>query len=624
MNTVDIFHGYEYLISESHKGPSLFFDTARVDKNNYTSYLFSSPVDEIKAFQYDEVASALDRVDNVVKAHWVAGYIRYEAGYSFEKKFEPLRQKNSPRDKPLLWFGVFEEPIQWNHKTGQITGSLMPDGEGNRKVPANHPSEEVQVRSSIQFEEFEQSIQHIKECIARGETYQVNVSFANAVHSCDTPVQLYRQIREMQQVPYSALLNTPYESILSFSPELFFRRNKNTITVQPMKGTASRAHDAVADKEKRRELQTDQKNNAENIMIVDLLRNDIGRFCQTGTVRVPHLFKIESHQTVHQMTSVIQGKLRQGTSYKSIFEHIFPCGSVTGAPKIKTMEIINQLEQAPRGVYCGAIGFISPKKRAVFNVPIRTLEKGKKDNLWNFRVGSGIVWDSTAIGEWDECDVKKSFLTRRYPSFELLESILWKQDRLWYLREHVRRMKNSAQYFNIPFSRDALQKMCLEITSRLNGADPQKVRVLLFRDGVFKWEAQPLAAMSTDTSTVPGVFLSKSAINENELFLFHKTTWRPWYKDAMHWIKGNSCYDVLFFNRKREITEGARSNVFVRLQGTLYTPPIKAGILPGVLRSVLLKRKKCFERSLSVNDVRNAEEVYCGNSVRGLVRVGLE
>jgi para-aminobenzoate synthetase / 4-amino-4-deoxychorismate lyase len=448
--------------------------------------------------------------------------------------------------------------------------------------------------------------------------------------------ELYRSLRERQPVPFGSLIKTGTTTIVSLSPELLFVNQDARIRVRPMKGTAPRGRFTLEDTRIAAALAADAKNRSENIMIVDLLRNDLGKICSIGSVTTKNLFAVERHPTLHQMTSTVEGKLRRGVGLSEIFRALFPSGSVTGAPKLRAMEVLRELEHGTRGVYCGAIGYSSPSGRAVFSVPIRTLHKKPGARSWRYRVGSGIVWDSRAGAEWAECGDKCSFLTSANDDFQLFESILFSKGAFLYLRDHRLRLFDSARYFEFPASLAQWEKTAGEIVAALGGSPGEhKVRVFLDKSGRFSWDHAPLiSALRLTQCTAPlnaspaeaaptprPVFLSRKPVDPASPFLFHKTTIRPWYSRDMELIARGTCFDVLHTNTEGAITEGARSNVFVQLNGALYTPPLECGLLPGVLRGRLLRSGKCSERILTSRDLRRAEALFCGNSVRGLVEV---
>jgi para-aminobenzoate synthetase/4-amino-4-deoxychorismate lyase len=596
----------------------IFLDSARFSKeNNRFSYLFYNPVETISAFTYDEVEKLLKNADNYMKNNWLCGYLSYETSYALEKRFFRF-QKTRSGSLPLGWFGIFNEPWIFNHSSGTWNKPLPKVS--NNVFINEKMKKKLYIAHFLKKSEFYKNIDCIKKAIERGDTYQVNYTYDVMVKSELPPFLLYKHLRENQKTPYCSFLQNEHGYVASFSPELFFRKNGQKISTKPMKGTASRGHSVEDDQKQIRFLRNDVKNCAENLMIVDLLRNDLGRICEAGSVITEKLFDVETHPTIHQMTSEITGLLKKDNTFSDIIKNLFPCGSVTGAPKIRTMEIIHDIEKGERGVYCGALGYLSPDGNGVFNIPIRTLQKSSQEKDWRYRVGSGIIWDSTAEGEWKECAQKTSFLEYEMPGFEIIETLLFDK-KFVFLEEHKKRMMASAHYFQYPCSEEILEAALKNIQEELDLSLRYKIRMLLSREGKISWEKSIISDTSASTNKLK---FSTVPVNEKNTYLFHKTTYRPWYKQAMEDIKGGLYYDMVFFNKEKEITEGAISNIFVRKNGTLYTPPVSCGLLPGTLRMNLIRSGKCKEKVLFKKDLFDSDKVYCGNSVRGLVEVNLE
>jgi para-aminobenzoate synthetase / 4-amino-4-deoxychorismate lyase len=598
--------------------PVVLLDTARSSPKRPSSYLFVDPIDILCARTIDEVLPVLEEVSRRCARHWLAGYIAYEAAFALEKRLASLARHVPTGPTPLVWFGVYSTPHIFDHRSGRWSPHLPALASRAAAAPAASP---LRLRRLTSATEYGRAIDRIKRYIAAGDTYQVNYTFDTRVTTPDAPWDLYCALRNHQRVPYGAFVSTDDITLLSFSPELFFERQLGAIRTKPMKGTAPRGATPQEDRSLRDGLARDPKNQAENVMIVDLLRNDLGRICRTGSVRVERLFELETHATLHQMTSTVRGTLRPGTSFADIMRALFPCGSVTGAPKLRTMEIIDELERGRRGVYCGALGYLAPRGRAAFSVPIRTLQRTRGERHWRYRVGSGVIWDSRADEEWRECETKTAMLTRREPGFEVFESMLWRAGRYRYLDDHTRRLVRSARNFAFPVSTRQFLEFARRAARTFDDGRPRKVRVFLNSAGAMRWDAEAIA--SAGETAAPTALLSATPIDSSEPLLYHKTTHRPWYQPAVKRIRAHACFDVIFTNRRGEITEGARSNVFAELKGKLYTPPVRCGVLPGVLRGRLLKSGACGERVLTVGDLRAAEALYCGNSVRGLVRVRL-
>jgi para-aminobenzoate synthetase/4-amino-4-deoxychorismate lyase len=598
----------------------VFLDNARPSREQRYSFLFTRPLKVIRCSILRDVKPALERLSQEARSGWIAGYLAYEAAYGLEERMAEGIDPSKRFPIDLLWFGVHEEPYRFDHLTGLWNREPFGGEKEEGRARELKAGPEATLRFGVSRTDYGRSIRAIKNLIAAGDVYQMNYTFGVAVTSRLRPWDLYRALRQMQPVPFGAFIKTARTSIASFSPELFFMRTGRRIAVRPMKGTAPRGRYVLEDEAIARTLSHDPKNRSENVMIVDLLRNDLGRICKTGSVRVDRLFEVERHPTLHQMTSTVSGRLIKGIGFSGILGALFPGGSITGAPKIRAMEMIRGIEKTARGVYCGAIGYSSPKGRSVFSIPIRTLEKATGRGAWRYGVGSGIVWDSGADTEWRECGNKCDFLAAQREEFRIFESLLFARGMMLYSSDHCSRMAGAAAYFGFPFSK-SLWAGCLEAEAkmlcRLRGAF--KVRVFLDRSGRIASDHEPLEPQMRGRRAT--ILLSKQPIETSSPFLFHKTTIRPWYERSMRIIRTGACFDVIHTNERGELTEGARTNLFVRLKGVLYTPPIECGLLPGVLRRRMLASKKCRERILYPVELNRAEAVYCGNSVRGLVEV---
>ncbi|MDR1167507.1 MAG: chorismate-binding protein [Heliobacteriaceae bacterium] len=556
----------------------------------YHDKLFKNPAAVIKAFNSREFVQAFDMIEKYRKTHCLLGYIRYEAKDVFAG-----REVNS--SLPLLYFEVFKEFEKY--------------------VPSHSSRFSLNPVPSPDFERYSKAIERIKEEIACGNTYEVNYTFdfdvsLNSSNSGCSDSELYAYLLGKQKTPYNMFMKNEYETVLSFSPELFFEVENNHIVTQPMKGTAA------ADKNADDFLKNDVKNRAENVMIVDLLRNDLGRIAKTGSVKVTKLFEIETHPTFHTMISRIEADLPEGIKLFDIFKAIFPCGSVTGAPKISTMKIIDEVEQGSRGIYCGAIGFLSPEK-ATFSVPIRILQRAAgvppesccaggtsraehcKNVGFRYRVGGAVVWDSNARDEWIEAFTKTKFLN---DDFKLVETVKIDSGDL---AEHLDRMENSAHYYGFPFDKPAVLNMAGSFGSGI-------IRILLDKEGRFEVERKELEKCTPDR-----VRLSALSVNSRDEFLYHKTTYRPYYN-----VDYSRFYDEIFCNEKGELTEGSRTNIVLEIDGEFYTPPVECGLLNGIYRQKLLNEGKCTEKILYKEDLYKAQGIYCVNSVRGMKKAAYD
>jgi para-aminobenzoate synthetase/4-amino-4-deoxychorismate lyase len=512
------------------------------------------------------------------------------------------------------WFGVYSKAYIFDHRTGEF------EGDTPEKIPAEEPNidQSFAIQNlclGIDEKSYAEKIAAIQEYIRAGDTYQVNFTDQVRFDFSGSAMALFAALINGQPVQYSAFLHGENWQILSFSPELFFRLKDHSIITRPMKGTARRGADNLEDKHIAHWLQNDLKNRSENVMIVDLMRNDLGRICEYGSVRVDQLFTVEKYETLFQMTSEVSGALRPGVRYSDIFASLFPCGSITGAPKHRTIEIIQELERGPRGVYTGAIGFFSPAREAVFNVPIRTVVL--KNNCGEMGVGGGIVIDSLAEDEFRECLLKSEFLTRREEPFELLESILWK-DGYSLLTLHLERMQSSAMYFGFNFDREVILAALEKEGKRLASGARAKVRVLLERSGAVKVTHIPVV----EQTGMGKVAVSAIRVSSGDRYLRHKTTRRQLYDRQYEQALGQGYDEVLFLNERGEVTEGAISNVFIEKDGQWFTPPVSCGLLPGIYRRQLLETKPAAaERVLHLEDLASADAVYICNSVRGCRKV---
>jgi para-aminobenzoate synthetase/4-amino-4-deoxychorismate lyase len=470
---------------------------------------------------------------------------------------------------------------------------------------------------SIPRSEYEQCVLKLKEYILNGDTYQVNFTDRFQFEYNGDPRELYFHLRRKQHVPFGAYINTGTSHILSFSPELFFRRNERTITTKPMKGTCKRGTTTAEDAAFSDWLRNDEKNRSENLMIVDLLRNDIGRICESGSVTVRDMYSVERYETVLQMTSTVEGRLKEHVPYEEIFRSLFPCGSVTGAPKIRTMQIIREMERHPRGVYCGAIGFISPGQESVFSVAIRTLELNGTNGVMG--VGSGIVHDSIPRQEFEECTLKAAFLLNDHEDFQLLETFRWNNG-YTFLAEHMARLIDSASYWNISADRDRLTDVLRTAERTFDRHKEYRVRLLLSTTGVPTVTANEL----TNDAAESTVRIAQTRVDSSDRFLFHKTTHRDLYTEYQKKASAESIMDYLFLNERNEVTEGCIHNIFIEKNGVLMTPPVTSGLLAGIYRNEVLRSNlAATETVITVDDLRSADALFLCNSVRGWRKVTL-
>jgi para-aminobenzoate synthetase/4-amino-4-deoxychorismate lyase len=564
------------------------------------SFRFDGLERVIVAATLAEVVPAFREVEQAVAAgRYAAGFVSYEAATAFNSDLP----SGTVGDLPLVWFGIFRERIKV--EAGTAAGDNV-DCRLTTLAPA------------VSDEAYQEAIASIREYIAAGHTYQVNYTFRQRFGFHGAPFGLYRRICRRQRAAFSSWIDTGRFMILSASPELFFALRDGRLTMRPMKGTAKRVPSAPDDRVVRERLRESVKERAENLMIVDLVRNDLSVIAETGTVAAPTLFDIETYPTVHQMTSTVTARLREGTSLLDIFRALFPCGSVTGAPKRRTMEIIDELENEHRGVYCGAIGFVSPGPEAVFSVGIRTAVLDTVTGIGELGVGSGITWDSEAGAEYAECLAKGAFMTQEYGDFCLIESIRWEDGVAFLLDLHLKRLALSAEYFGFRFDDARISRQFADTARCLTM--PRKIRLTLAIDGELTIECLPLSPHSADQTPAP-VVVAVQRVDSSNPFLYHKTTRRAFYEEERQ--RHPECADVIFLNERGEVTEGSYTNVVALVDGKLVTPPVRCGLLPGTFREALIEGGIIQEKVLTLNDLRVAAEILLINSVRGWRKVYL-
>ncbi len=548
---------------------------------------YAKPYQVISTNDIHQVRQALQDVETLVEQNrWhAAGFVSYEAAPAFDYALQVLKSG----DFPLLWFGLYSEPVRME----------IP-------LPVGDPVPQTW-QPSLGRESYNTSIEKIKEYIARGATYQVNYTMSLGTQFSVDAWDFFLSLAK-EQNKYAAFLNTEQYTICSASPELFFKLDGERIYSQPMKGTVKRGRTTKEDSQQAEWLYHSAKNRAENVMIVDMIRNDLGRIAEIGSVHVAELFEVEKYPTLFQLTSTVQAKTT--ASLTEIFSALFPCASITGAPKVSTMKIISELETRPRKIYTGSIGSISPGRKAQFNVAIRTAIIDRQNGSAEYGVGGGIVWDSTNADEYDEALLKSQVLTNPQQEFSLLETLLWTPQEGYFLRErHIARMADSAEYFDFPFSekeiKDLLEKTEKAFTSK------QRVRILLNRSGRFTLETADLMSRENPFK----VKLADTPIDSTDPFFFHKTTKREMYPA----ISGAD--DILLFNEREELTEFTIGNLVVEIQGKLFTPPIACGLLAGIFRSHLLDNGQITERIIHKDELKNCGKIYLINSVRKWVTV---
>ena len=567
------------------------------------AFRLAEPVGVIEARRPSEVAGAIDAAGSAAaRGLWAAGFVAYEAAPGLDPELSVhVRAPDDPfAELPLAWFALFERKED------------LPPLEPGRLDPSGSAGSPW--RPSVDRATYDAAVERIRELIAAGHTYQVNHTIRLRAMIRGDERGFYRDLCLAQRGGYAAFLDLGRYRVLSASPELFFRIDGERVTTRPMKGTAPRGRWLAEDEEIAARLVASSKDRAENAMIVDLLRNDLGRICRTGSVEVERMLEAERFETVWQLTSTIEGDLRPEITLLDTFRALFPSGSVTGAPKVRTTRIIADLEDSARGPYCGAIGYLAPagsgEPRASFNVAIRTVVLDAQTRTAEYGVGGGITHDSSASGEYEEIVAKARVLTDVRPAFELFESLAHvPAEGFRHLDEHLERLAGSADYFGFRFEPEAAAAALKRAVAEVTG--PSVVRLTLARDG----------GLSTDVRDLPPaddavrVALDDEPVDPSDVWLFHKTTRRAPYERRRE--RRPDVDDVLLVNDRGEVTESTIANLAVRLDGVWVTPPVDAGLLPGTYRNVLLREGRMTERPVTVDELRGAVELALVSSVRG-------
>ena len=476
---------------------------------------------------------------------------------------------------------------------------------------------------SINEEQFNSDIDAIQEFIRNGDTYQINHTFRITGEAYGDPLALYARLRHRQPGRFGAFIEGDSNYVLSQSPELFIQKQGNTLKAMPMKGTASALNDSAE------HLSADAKNQAENVMIVDLLRNDLSRLALPGTVTVPGLFEVARYGDVLQMTSTVQAEIKPGIELRDVLNAVFPCGSVTGAPKKRSMQIIQELESQDRGYYCGALGWMDPSGDFAFSVPIRTLEIERNSDshaaLFTLGIGAGITIDSEASQEWEECQIKAAFLSKLPSELGLFETILVQQGKAQNLQLHLERLSDSALALGIPCSMTDISKVIESACENVSSDTNYRLRLDLDRSGKPSYQISPISSLPEPVKIFWASDLLPNAkmasLGSGNVLLRHKVSCRDIYDQAWKLAEEHGGFDALFVNEQGFVTEGGRRSIFIKSGDCWLTPPVSAGLLPGVMRSIILNDPKwnAHEANLTIDDVRNAKEIMLSNALRGYI-----
>ena len=557
---------------------------------------FENPVRIISASSLAEILPALREIETEVNQNglFAAGFLSYEAAPAFDSA---LKVRPDDSGFPLLWFGLYHAP-QSTLATEAAHPGLHSLGDGGTSwLP------------TITREEYETTVARLRQYLFTGDTYQVNYTFRLRGPCPASPETLFHNLVQAQGPHYSAFVDTGNFVLCSASPELFFRLEGDRLESRPMKGTEKRGLTPEDDRNQAKRLQDSEKNRAENIMIVDMIRNDMGRIAISGSVVPERLFEIERYPTVWQMVSTVTSQTRAALS--DIITALFPCASITGAPKPRTMDIIAREETTPRRIYTGTIGYLAPGRRAQFNIAIRTVLVDRPAGTAEYGVGGGIVWDSETGNEYEECWLKAKVLTDSPPVFDLLETLLWTPaDGIFILARHLHRLAESAEYFDIPLSIPDLRSLLN--AEGLMGTVPLRIRLRVARDGKITLESTPLDLRNA--SSPVRVRLAAKPVDPGDRFLYHKTTHRAVYEQAKAGVE--DCDDVLLWNPAGELTESTIANIVVERNGELLTPPVRCGLLPGTYRAELLEQGNIREAILPVSELSPSDKIHLINSVR--------
>lgn len=555
--------------------------------------IFTDAIKELKTKDIKEVKPLLDELEAYQnEGYYAVGYVSYEAAPAFETKFQVI---DGPlMSEYLLYFTVHEtvqtEPIPLTYD------------------PITLPKSWQELTTA---EEYKAAIEHIHHHIRQGDTYQFNYTVQLQQNLTADPFAIYNRLVVEQNAHYNAFIQHDDVSIISISPELFFKKDGDKLTTRPMKGTTNRGLTTETDLAQARWLAQDQKNRSENMMIVDLLRNDMNRISKIGSEDVKSLCQVEQYSTVWQMTSTIETQLLPNSRLSDVFQALFPCGSITGAPKIATMEIIKKVEKQPRGVYCGAIGILVPQGPSIFNVAIRTLQMEGTKAIYG--VGGGITWDSNWEAEYEETKQKAAVLYRQNPKFDLISTGRIHQGKLLFLEEHIKRLQESSRYFDYPFNAEKAHNQATALCQSLDLDTDYRLKMSLKKDGELKFEHSQLTNLSDD-------FCQARLVEQrhplDSPYTFFKTSYRPHLSIELH--------EQIYYNHEGQLLETSIGNIVLKIEDQLYTPPVHLGLLNGIYRQSLIAENKLKEKVLTVKDLKQAQAIYGCNAVRGLYELKVE
>ena len=555
--------------------------------------IFTDTIKELKTKDIKEVKHLLAEVEAYQnQGYYAVGYVSYEAAPAFETKFEVI---DGPlMSEYLLYFTIHEsvqtEPTPLTYK------------------PIALPKSWQELTSA---EEYKAAIEHIHHHIRQGDTYQVNYTVQLQQNITADPFAIYNRLVVEQNAHYNAFIQHDDVSIISVSPELFFKKDGDGLTTRPMKGTTNRGLTTETDLKQAQWLAHDQKNRSENMMIVDLLRNDMNRISKIGSENVKSLCLVEQYSTIWQMTSTIETQLLPNSNLGDIFQALFPCGSITGAPKIATMAIIKDVEKQARGVYCGAIGILLPNGPTIFNVAIRTLQM--QGNKAIYGVGGGITWDSKWEAEYEETKQKSAVLYRQNPKFDLISTGRIHRGKLLFLKEHLNRLQESSRYFSYPFNKEEVQNQVEDLCQSLDFDTDYRLKMSLAKNGELTFEHNQLTGLADDFCQAR---LVEQTHPLDSPYTYFKTSYRPHISLEPH--------EQIYYNQKKELLETSIGNLVLKIEDQLYTPPVHLGLLNGIYRQSLIANNQVTERILTLDNLKQAQAIYGCNAVRGLYELKVD
>ncbi len=579
---------------------SAFFYTPTLYKNS-KSYIFNFPKKTIRSASSKSLNKSIDNFyGSINNNNWGYCILNYEAGYCFENKLIHYLEKN-PR--PLFQGFIFS--------SGNIS---IIDSKKIKCPPFNNNFAISSFKLNTTKRKYDSDIKRIKKYIEEGDTYQVNCTVKGKFKFHGDLINQFKKLVFSQSAKYSAFINLGDKVIISLSPELFFEQNKQKLKTSPMKGTIKRGINNIDDELQKYKLQKSEKNRAENLMIVDLLRNDLGKISEYGSVKVSEYFKIEKYESLFQMVSTVESRLKKNVKLPEIIKNIFPCGSITGAPKMRTMQIIKSLEIDPREVYTGAIGLVK-KDKSVFNVAIRTIEIDKMGN-GKIGLGSGIVWDSDPKTEFEETLLKSKFLSNTGNEYLLFETMRYENGDIYHLVEHLERLKKTADYFLFLFDEKLIKRKLKSALKKIN--DKMRIKLTLNKRG----EVNVILSAYPVLPDEINVIISEKKVSSQNPFQYFKTDNRIMYTQEYNKYYDEGFFDVIFLNEKGELVEGSISNIFIKKSDTWLTPAVNCGLLPGIERRHWLSDDtNAVENILHIEDLIECEEMVLTNSLRGRIKV---